>query len=233
MTNRSTQIHKEAASYIGKTLRDYFGKGPESVYISIGHSIISIYLRNFMAPMESSLMEQQEPTAVINARRIIMGRLVQEIKSYFKATTDIEIDEFYYDWDLYHQSGLLVGMAAKVSEPKEIEYYGSKAAIHDAMEWVARKKQYIQGKTESFLLNSRTLIIRYQNVFTDIENELIEMGYQDILHQAKKSVCKQIIREFAHHFEGPLNGKLVDTFVDWDIEKDTRMIGLIIKPYQR
>ena len=55
IVNKSQQT--ELASYIGKLLRDNFGKGPESVFVTIDQSVITIYLRNFISPTEKILIE--------------------------------------------------------------------------------------------------------------------------------------------------------------------------------
>ncbi|MEY2193371.1 hypothetical protein AB7942_11585 [Neobacillus sp. BF23-41] len=34
------QVQTELAGYIGRTLRENFGKGPESVYVSYNHTIL-------------------------------------------------------------------------------------------------------------------------------------------------------------------------------------------------
>lgn len=53
-------VQAEIASYIGKLLRDNFGKGPSSVYVSLKKPFITIHLRDFLAPMERVLLSQGE-----------------------------------------------------------------------------------------------------------------------------------------------------------------------------
>src|SRR5690606_34465422 len=49
MPNEKT-IHTEVGSYISTLLRDHFGKGPTSVFVTVKPPFITIHLRGFLAP---------------------------------------------------------------------------------------------------------------------------------------------------------------------------------------
>ncbi|WP_231514976.1 Na-translocating system protein MpsC family protein [Oceanobacillus salinisoli] len=90
------QNQKELASYIGKLLRDNFGRGPETVFVSIRKPFITVYLRNFLSPMEKVLISEKQDALVQTSRDILMKGLIPEIKAYMKVITGFSIKEFYY-----------------------------------------------------------------------------------------------------------------------------------------
>ncbi|WP_454131674.1 Na-translocating system protein MpsC family protein [Kitasatospora aureofaciens] len=90
-----TNVQRDLSSYIGRVLRDHFGKGPESVFVTLGHTFITCYLRNFLSPMERVLLEQDQiVTNSWQTRDLLMKNLLPEITAYLKIATGVEIGKF-------------------------------------------------------------------------------------------------------------------------------------------
>ncbi len=51
-------IYSRISSFTGRLLREKFGKGPTSVFVAINNPYITIYLRDFLAPIERVLFEK-------------------------------------------------------------------------------------------------------------------------------------------------------------------------------
>ncbi|MED3736933.1 Na-translocating system protein MpsC family protein [Virgibacillus pantothenticus] len=58
MKTKVKSTEASIASATGKLLRSYFGKGPGALYVSLAHSYLTIYLKDFITPMESVLLEK-------------------------------------------------------------------------------------------------------------------------------------------------------------------------------
>lgn len=60
------------AAYTGKALRDHFGKGPVNVHVSLKRPFLIMYVKDFLMPMETILLKQNEERHVAKSREHIM-----------------------------------------------------------------------------------------------------------------------------------------------------------------
>lgn len=217
---------QDVGSYVGKILRDTFGKGPESVFVSINNSIITIHLRNFISPMESVLMARDEEKTVQQTRDILMQSLIPEIKAYVKIVTGIEIKEFYYDWGLHNKSGIFVGISSE-DEKIKMEDYSGKEALHNEIINISIRAQKAPEEIYSSFLNPRTLILIRNGILVSIEKEFIRLGYQEVLLIAKRNLEKRLLHNNTY-FETILNRRVMDIFVDWDFTLDRSVMVFIL-----
>ncbi|MFZ4451389.1 Na-translocating system protein MpsC family protein [Salibacterium aidingense] len=223
-------IQAEIASYTGKLLRDNFGKGPSSVYVSIKRPFVTIYLRDFLAPMERVLISQNKMMKVEETRDLLMQELLPDIKATLKASGNLDIKNMYYDWSLDDQTGLLVGEMGNDKEEVHLDNYEKKAAIHEEIGKVSMQAEKWPEAVDSCLLNDRTLIITRFGILVKIEKELIQNGFGEHLRLAKRHLEKRLLD--ASHFEEILDTKVNNIFVDWDFNRDKSYIIIILQPNQ-
>lgn len=221
----------ELASYIGKLLRDNFGKGPESVFVTIEKSVITVYLRNFMSPTERVLIEQDQEKIFQQTRDSLMKALIPEIKAYIKILTGIEIREFYYDWGIHNKSGIFVGISKNLDTENLwlTEEYEGKEKVHEEISNISQQVEKAPAEIYSCQLNPRTILVFRNDILVNIEKELIREGYQEILLVAKRNLEKTYLHN-NNHFESILKATVIDIFVDWDFFKNKSAIVFIIKP---
>ncbi|MEJ8546276.1 DUF2294 domain-containing protein [Brevibacillus borstelensis] len=215
----------EISSYIGKILRDNFGKGPESIFVSIGHTFITVYIKNFLSPIEHVLLEQGRETTVNSIRDSLMQKLLPEIKAYINKITEREITEFYYDWNFHRRSGLFLGITSTPFSynPAFSEHYDGKEALHRE---IFLHNEQVQRRPESLVsyqLHSRLILLIQQGVFVQIEKELIRLGHEEIVLLAKKNVEKQFLNKNCH-IERVLNKKIIELFVASNASEDKGII---------
>ncbi|WP_253701173.1 Na-translocating system protein MpsC family protein [Bacillus sp. FJAT-29814] len=223
------QVQMELASYIGRTLRENFGKGPESVFVSLGDSILTVYLRNFSTPMENVLLGQKQDMLVQRTRDILMGTLIPEFKAYIKVLTGVEVKEFYYDWSLQNNSGVFVCIGSNFNDRDFDEDFQGKQAVEEEIRLISIQAQKEPDKIFSFRLNDRTLVVFRKGILVPIEKELIMLGNSEALKLAKRNLEKRLLHN-KRTFEGILQSKVVDIFVDWDFQLDKSAIVLILSP---
>ncbi|KHE72525.1 DUF2294 domain-containing protein [Halobacillus sp. BBL2006] len=222
-------IQSELSSYIGKLLRDNFGKGPSSVFVSIEEPYITIYLKGFLAPMEKVLVNQNNTSNVEETRDLLMQELIPDIKATLRAVAGIEIESLYYDWSLSNRSGMIVGiMNVSPMLDENNENYEQKQTVHDEIEKISRHAEKAPEMIRSFLLNNRTLIIERQGIFVAIEKEMIRLGFQEHLKIAKRHLEKRLLH--LSSFESILQTRIEDVFLDWDFNLDRSYIIFIFKP---
>jgi len=225
------QVQVELASYIGRTLRENFGKGPEAVFVSFNYSILTIYLRNFISPSESVLLRQGQEAIVQTTRDMLMQTLIPEFKAYIKILTGMDVKEFYYDWGLHNKSGVFVCIGASPAEadsPKEHIYKGMEN-LHAEIKRMSIHAQKEPEMIFSYLLNPRTLVVIRTGILVAIERELIRLGSSETLRLAKRNLEKRLLHN-SNNFEAILQTKVNDIFVDWDFNLDKSAIALILSP---
>ncbi|SMQ83295.1 Uncharacterized protein YbcI [Bacillus sp. OV166] len=227
------QVQTELAGYIGRTLRENFGKGPESVYVSYNHTILTVYLRNFISPSETVLLGQQQEAMIQTTRDLLMQKLIPEFKAYIKILTSIEVNEFYYDWGLHNKSGLFVCIGStsteiEINNEKTYNYHGQES-LHQEINRISLQAEKTPEEVVSYLLNERTLVVIRNGILVPIEKELIRLGNFEILRIAKRNLEKRLLHS-SSNFESILQTKVNDVFVDWDFYRDKSVIVLILSP---
>ncbi|MGG1679620.1 DUF2294 domain-containing protein [Neobacillus sp. NRS-1170] len=224
------QVNLELASYIGRTLREFFGKGPESVFVSNYQSTVTVYLRNFITPSESVLLSQGQEAMVLRTRDMLMKTLIPEFKAYIKILTGMEISEFYYDWGIHNKSGIFVcfGSSKEINHLNDENYEG-KENIHSEIRRISIQAEKEPEEIHSIRLNPRTLVVIRKEILVPIERELIRLGNSETLKLAKRNLEKRLLHN-SNQFETILKTKVNDIFVDWDFNLDKSAIALILSP---
>ncbi|WP_377891062.1 Na-translocating system protein MpsC family protein [Alkalihalobacillus sp. R86527] len=222
----------EISSYVGKLLRDNFGKGPSSVFVSIEEPYITIYFRDFLAPMERVLVDQKEHKRVEETRDLLMIKLFPEIKASLSVIADINIESFYHDWSLTNRTGLFLGVMdqSQCDEDHIPGGYDTKEKIHEEIARISRQAEKIPEQIDSCYLNERTIVVIRNGILVRIEKELIRDGLEESLKLTKRRLEKSLMHN--NNFESILSTEIQDIFVDWDFNQDKSYIVFIVKPYK-
>ncbi|MCM3575107.1 MULTISPECIES: Na-translocating system protein MpsC family protein [Mesobacillus] len=222
-------LEKEISGYIGRMLRENFGRGPSNVFCTISKPFVSIYITNFLSPMENTLLTNHQSVYVQKTRDLMMETLEEEIKSYIELNTKDKIKEFYYDWNLDEKSGMLLFIFEK-DQPYIFDVYDNKNLVEEETIELSMEIQKAPEETHSKLLNERTLIIVRHGILISLEKEFIQLGFQETLKIAKRKLEKKVITQHQSSYERYLNAKITDYFVDWNFDKDKSYTLFILKP---
>ncbi|TSB46040.1 Na-translocating system protein MpsC family protein [Alkalicoccobacillus porphyridii] len=225
----TVSVQAEIASYVGKLLRDNFGKGPSSVYVSIKKPYITMHLREFLSPMERVLMSQKKDLKVEEIRDLLMNELLPEIKAMLNANHHLNVTELYYDWSLHNRSGIIVGIFdINDTSVDTADDYPNKAAIHREIDQVSKQAERLPDSVDSWFLNDRTLVVKRSGILVRIEKELIRSGFEEPLKLTKRHLEKSLLE--TGDFNDIFNAEIMDIFVDWDFQEDISYIIFILKP---
>lgn len=222
------QFQQLIASYTGKLLREHFGKGPESVLVSIGRQYITIYLRNFLTPSERILLQQEHVIIIHQMRDKLMQMVNPEVVGYVHELTGIEPTEIYYDWSLHNQSGIITIICPERldHEMETSEDYNGKEELEQEIILISQRAQKPPERLYSCEMNNRTLLFVREGILAPIEKEFIRLGHGELLKEVKRNLEKSAL----HHcteFEQILNRQILDIFVDWNYELDKSIIVLV------
>lgn len=225
------------SSYVGKLLRDNFGKGPEAVFVSLGYNFITIYLKNFCSQIDMALQEQNQDQMIFDIREKLMLTLAPKIKLYIEMITKNTIVEFYYDWSLHNKTGILVGIAQKPfnftnSTNSSNEIFEGKDALENEILRLIGCDQKFHENISSYEINSRTIIVIRKNTTVMIEKELIRKGYSELLKIVRRDLEKNQLHNDVN-YEVILKRKVTDIFVDWNFHLDKSIFVIIMNPNKK
>ncbi|MFC7678724.1 Na-translocating system protein MpsC family protein [Paenibacillus sp. GCM10028914] len=228
MNHTVHQFQQLIASYTGKLLREHFGKGPESVLVSIGGRYITIYLRNFLASSERILLQQEHVMIINQMRDKLMQMVNPEIIGYIHQLTGVKPSEIYYDWALHNQSGMITIICPDYLD-QELElredYYG-KEELERAVLLISQQAQKPPEQLYSCEMNNRILLFVREGILVPIEKEFIRLGHGELLKEVKRNLDKNLLCN-CEGFELILNRPVLDVFVDWNYELDKSIIVIV------
>ncbi|WP_054943485.1 Na-translocating system protein MpsC family protein [Paenibacillus ihuae] len=218
----TTELTSQFSSYTGRLLRERFGKGPESIHVSIGKQCIALHIRNFIGPVERFLLNKEEEQAFRYTRELLMKSLLPELSAYLQDNLSIEVGEIFYDWGIHNASGMIVALLK--NDGAAVDEYAGRDEVHAQINEVSRKVQKEPEFTDSWWLGTRTLIIKREGILIPLEKELIGLGYENTLKTTKRKMEKRYLEDTTTI--APMLGKeLSDIYVDWDFDKDTSVIA--------
>ena len=226
------KLHNEVGSYISTLLRDHFGKGPTSVFVTVKPPFISIHLRGFLAPTEKILLKQQEHQRVLETRDLLMNQLAADIKLDLWKIGKFEIEDVYADWNLDDQTGMLLAVMADRSSSEDIDWDSgiNVESIREEVEEASRKAQKIPESTDLYWLNNRMLLIERSGIFVEIEEELIRGGFIEELKLVKRPLERKLLLQT--RIEAILKQPILEVFLDWNFITDKGYIILLLKNAQ-
>ncbi|WP_127580509.1 Na-translocating system protein MpsC family protein [Paenibacillus koleovorans] len=223
-------VQVELASHVGRLLRESFGKGPQSIFVSIRRPLVVFYLKGLLSPTEKILLEQDQVLSIQHTRDLLMKTLIPEIKAYTSLLAGIDFQEFYYDWGLHNLSGVFVGVEeADYVEAFKEERYDGKEEFHHEIDNISHLVEKTPEETYSCLLNDRTLLLIRNGILISIEKELIRLGFEGNLKLAKRNLEKSYFHN-NNRLESILGKKIMDVFVDWDFHLNKSAIVFVLEP---
>lgn len=231
LQNVQLQQQQLISGYVGRLLRDTFGKGPESVYVSTGHTFLCIYLRNFLTPSERILMEQDQEMVIHQLRDKLMESIWPDINAYIGAVTGVKLREMYYDWDLHNRTGMLFGITYEPfpdTIPVQERFHGKDKVDLEVIH-ISSMAQKAPEEVYSCEINPRTAVVIRNGILVRIEKELVRLGHKDLLRRIKRNLEKTYLHNRSI-FESALDKMVVDSFVDWDFELDKSVMVFIMNP---
>ncbi|WP_416148381.1 Na-translocating system protein MpsC family protein [Salipaludibacillus sp. HK11] len=229
-TYNDTKLYAQISSYMGRLLREKFGKGPTSIFVTINKPYITIYLRDFLAPIERVLLEKGEWKRIEETRDVLMQELFPEIRKELKVIADLDVEDLHYDWNLDIHSGIVFGSIkhsdtvtgnSGLSKMDEEQFY---TEINKASE----RGQKVPEKTEVFWLNDRTIVTKRTGILVEIEKQLIKNDFVEELKLTKRPMEKKMVDQ--KKLEDIIGKSIIDTFVDWNFEKDIGYFVFVTTP---
>ena len=219
-------VEKDIGSYIGRLLRESFGRGPGHVLATLAYPFLAVHLSNFLSPIEKSLIANNNSIYVHKTRDLVMETLMNDIISYIELTLNQRVNEFFYDWNLDCLTGMFI--IRLDGHHCEHDSYPNKENVEREMIDISRIAQKEPEEIYSHMLNKRQLILVRKGILIHIEKEFIRLGFKENLMIAKRNLEKKLLKERRKNFEDHLNRKVIDEFTFWNFKDDSSYIILIL-----
>lgn len=226
-------IQKEVSGFISSLVREHFGKGPTSVYVSVAQPFMTIHLRGCITPTEKILLKQNEKNHVFKIRDLIMDDLIGSIKLGIWKSVELDVNEVYADWNFENETGMIITILNE-KEPRKALIWPDNIDKEQFRQEVIRVSidgQKKPNSTEVFWLNDRTILIERTGIFVQIEKELIKNGFIEELKLAKRPLEYRLVRQ--SNLGSILQREIVETFVDWNFEEDKGYMVLMLNALQK
>ncbi len=211
-----------STSYVTKLLRNRFGKGPQSVKISMSKRSIVFQLRHFISPVEDFLLVHNEEETFRYTRELLMNAVLQDLSIFLQQELGLRVSDMYYDWDIQLTSGAIVALLEHDLNQRMPDYEGKQTLeqeLANILELIQKRPEHM----DSWWVDPSILCVQRQGISKLIEMELIELGHEDMLKTAKRRLEKRMLSENMD-IQNHLGKRHKELYLDWNFQKDNGII---------
>lgn len=221
----------DISSLTSKLLRKNFGRGPESCFAFANERFLVFYIRGFMSPLESTLLEHGNADHIDISRNIVMKTVLNQLKGILEMEFEQDIESFYHDWNYPQNTGMITvqfeNIIAQFVDRNQVANIDLKPLIEevDRISILVQKKP---DKTEAYFISPKIFLVKRDGILVRIEKTLIEKGFEQTLKVTKDELEKS----YLHHdgrFEEIFSNPVADIFVDWDFNEDNSFMCFVLK----
>lgn len=216
------------SSYISKLLRKKFGRGPQTCRTSVCKNHLVTYIRGFLTPMEDILLQQGQNKYVDHARTVIINHLLDEIKGVIQVTLDVEVEEYYHDWNFPNNSGILIFvLEADVGQVMNVDIDIQKLELEVGR--ISLLVEKVPDNINTYPISPSIYLIERSGILIQIEKALIAKGFQKELKFTKDELEKKYFHRDGR-FEDIFKRPIIDIFIDWNFDEDKSLMAFILSP---
>lgn len=194
------------------------------------YGYLVIYIRGFLSPMESILIENGNSDNVEISRGIIMKTVLAQLKGVIELELEQDVNDFYHDWNYPNNTGIIV--VEFQSENKEydnksdhIPEYG---ALIEEVQRISYLVQKVPETTEAIRISPKIYLVKRTGLLVQIEKALIAKGFHETLIVTKDQLEKSHFHR-SGRFQEIFQQEVGDIFVDWNLHEDKSMMCFILK----
>jgi uncharacterized protein YbcI len=222
----------DVSSLTSKLLRKNFGRGPESCFAFANEQFLVFYIRGFLSPLESTLLENGHSDNVDISRNIVMKTLLNQLKGVLELEFEKDIKTFYHDWNYRQNTGMItVQFEDNIAQQVVDQSLGTTVDLNSLINEVERVSILVQKRpeiTEAFKISPKIYLVKREGILIQIEKALITKGYEKTLMVTKDELEKSYLHRDGR-FEEIFHNPVADIFVDWDFSEDKSILCFVLK----
>ena len=216
------------SSYFSKVLRKKFGRGPQSCQATMSSNYLVIYIRGFISPMEEVLLSQGQRKYVENAREVIIDHILDELNGVIQVTLEVEIEDFYHDWNFPNNSGLIMLVLEKEVIELECKTDIDIGSFEVEVARISALVQKVPDAIKTIPISRDIVLVERVGILVPIEKALISKGFITELKITKDELEKSYFHK-DRRFDGIFDQPLRDIFIDWNMKDDKSLMGFVLK----
>ena len=227
----SAPIHQklnDISSLISKLIRKNVGRGPDSCHAFAKHHFLVFYIRGFLSPMETILLEHGKIDYVKFSRKLVMDSVLASLKGILEHEFEHDVKGFYHDWKFEKNTGMITVVFEQNITPVEddIGKFPECDLLIDEMRRISALIQKTPEQTEVYRITPKLFLVKLMGMLIPLEKALIAKGFQQILLDTLDDLENsyyQSLRRFEDLFKQPV----ADIFVDWNLTEDSSITCII------
>ncbi|MBO1512990.1 Na-translocating system protein MpsC family protein [Metabacillus bambusae] len=215
------------SGYTSKLLRQKFGRGPQSCQATVNQKHLVIYIRGFLSPMEEVLLSQGQNDIIDLIRIAIIKSVLEELKGVIQVTIQTEVCDFYHDWNIPNNSGILMFV---LNNPIIQDNEHIQLDTNEFEAEISRLSALVQKVPDEIILyplSRQILLVERKGILVPIEKALISKGFDEELRVVKDELEKKYFHRNGK-FDELLKQRVVDIFIDWNLKDDKSLMSFII-----
>jgi uncharacterized protein YbcI len=221
-----TKKEEYISSYISKLLRKKFGRGPRSCQTTISQNYLVTYIGGFLSPMEDILLQHGQSKYVDHARNVIITHLLDEIKGVIQITFDVEVEEYYHDWNFPNNSGILI-FVLDTETGQRIKPDIDTQRLELEVGRISLLVEKVPDKIITCPISPSIFLIERRGILVQIEKALIDKGFENELRFTKDELEKSYFHRYGR-FEDIFHKSVRDIFIDWNFKEDKSLMAFIL-----
>jgi uncharacterized protein YbcI len=215
------------SGYTSKLLRQKFGRGPQSCQATVNQKHLVIYIRGFLSPMEEVLLSQGQNDMIDLIRIAIIKSVLEELKGVIQVTIQTEVCDFYHDWNIPNNSGLLMFVLNNpINQENELIQLDT-SEFEAEISRISAFVQKVPDQINLYPISRQILLVERKGILVPIEKALISKGFDEELRVAKDELEKKYFHRDGK-FDELFKQRVVDIFIDWNLKDDKSLMGFII-----
>ncbi|MFV8826221.1 Na-translocating system protein MpsC family protein [Alkalihalobacterium sp. APHAB7] len=217
------------SSYLSKLIRKNFGRGPQSCQSTVCKKIFTTYIRGFISPMEEVLLEQGHQEQVEKARAVLINHVVDQLKGVVEVSLNCEIVEWYHDWNLPNNSGLIILLLDRelTSEVRPSEQVDMEK-LEEEVARISLMAQKVPDQIHIYPVSANIYIVERKRILITIEKALLAKGFEEELIMTKDKLEKKYFHNYGK-FDKIFNREVKEIFIDWCFKEDKSLMGFVLK----
>ncbi len=238
LTNMTSELLHEKlmnlSSLTSKMLRKNFGRGPDSCFAFANGPFLVFYIRGFLSPMETVLLENGNSDSIDMSRTIVMGKILNQLKGILEVEFEDDVKSAYHDWNYNQNTGMITleferNITGAVEKSEKTSIFKNLINEVDRISIIVQKKP---EKTEAFAISPKVYLVKREGILVEIEKSLIAKGYEQTLIVTKDELEKSFLHNNGH-FEDIFGRPIADIFVDWNFQADNSILCFVLKNERR
>ena len=205
------------AGEIGKLLQRQFCKGPRATDVVLAPPYLVLYLHDFLAPMERTLLDQQRSDTVHQCRTMAFDHLGTSLQATVQTHLHFVPTEMHMDWNLSQASAMIL-LVGEVSGAHACPSFNTTAdRPADTSSTTSMGLHPSTGAWASWgWMNERLFLAKRENVVTPFEEAMIAEHDPRFVERQRAQADKQGIHgeRLTHTFQRPLQ----EVFVTGSLE---------------